>query len=65
MHVPWRCRQFEDAMWAFPANDDAFEDVDAHLEHLLTHIKSAAKSAFGPPLKVPRQPWVSARTWSL
>ena len=65
MHVPWRCRLFEDAMWAFSPNPGDLEDVDAHLDHLLAHIKAAAKSAFGPPQKVPRQPWVSARTWSV
>jgi hypothetical protein len=64
-HVPWRCRQFEDAMWAFPKDDKAFECIDGHLDFLLDYIKSAAKSAFGPPLKVPRQPWVTPSTWAL
>ena len=52
-------------MWAFSPSLDDLGDVDSHLDHLLEHIKAAARSAFGPPPKIPRQPWVSARTWSV
>jgi hypothetical protein len=52
-------------MWAFNPSRGDLGDVDSHLDLLLVHIKTAAKAAFGPPPRIPRQPWVSARTWSV
>ena len=57
------CAAFEQEIWTFQR--PASGGVDEWLTALTAHVRAAALKIFGRPGDSPRQPWISAGTWSI
>ena len=56
------CNKFEDLMWRF--DHSKWESIDSLHDGLVKHIQWAARSAFGPPEKLPKQKWITAKSFN-
>ena len=63
LHNPWMQQLFQDALWTFEPQAGA--NIDEHHFQFTEFAKRQAIAAFGVQPRLPRQPWISAASWSV
>ena len=63
LHVPYLQDKFAAEIWKYVPN--AYDSPAKHLQSFTSSALRKATAVFGTPGDCPRQPWVSATTWSL